>query len=202
MRIRTSLALGLLLVLTAAGCGKAGGTGDEGVASAGGGKADATPTATATGGTGVRRDPQADQEAFLKFAQCMRDHGVPMEDPNFEGNGVSLTIPEGTDKSKVDAAQAECKSLMPNGGEPPKLSPEQQERMRKYAQCMRDQGITNFPDPSEEGGFMIDGDKLSVDLRGEQMKAAEKACEQYDLRPKGGDGEAGEKTTQDSGGGA
>ncbi|MEU7872656.1 hypothetical protein [Dactylosporangium sp. NPDC049140] len=204
MRIRTGLALGLLLLFTAAGCGKATG-GDNGVATAGDGKA--SPTATASSGTG-NRDPKADQEAFLRFAQCMRDHGVPMDDPQFDGGGISLMIPEGTDKSKVDAAQAECKQYMPNGGEPPKLSPEQQERMRKYAQCMRDQGITNFPDPNEDGGFQIDGDKLGVDPRGEQMKAAEKACEQYDMGPRtgagGGGDDGGEKSTEnhESGSGA
>ena len=190
MRIRTGLALGLLLVLAAAGCGKPSGA-DNGVATAGDGKA--SPTATASTGNG-KRDPQADQEAFLKFAQCMRDHGVPMEDPQFDGGGVSLMIPEGTDKAKVDAAQGECKQFMPNGGEPPKLSPEDQERMRKYAQCMREHGITNFPDPGEDGRMMIDGNKLGIDPQSEQMKAAEKACEQYDMGPKGGEGN--DKSTQ------
>src|SRR3954453_6899916 len=111
MRVRTSLALGLLLVLTAAGCAKGTG-GDDGVASAGGG----TPAASASASSGPR-NPQADQEQFLKFAQCMRDHGVPMEDPQFDGGGISLMIPEGTDKAKVDAAQAGGRRHIPNGGE-------------------------------------------------------------------------------------
>ena len=32
-----------------------------------------------------------DQEKFLKFAQCMRDNGIPMADPEFEGGGVRMT---------------------------------------------------------------------------------------------------------------
>ncbi|MFI5911112.1 hypothetical protein [Dactylosporangium sp. NPDC051541] len=201
MRFRTSLAVGLLLVLTAGGCAK--GTGaDDGVASAGDGKA--SPTASASSGTGSR-DPKDDQEAFLKFAQCMRDHGVPMEDPNFDsgGGGVGLTITGDVDKNKVDAAQAECKSLMPNNGQPPKLDAAQLEQMRKYAQCMREHGIPNFPDPQEEGGFMIDGNELGIDLQSEQMKSAQAACEQYDLGPKGGDGGPGTHTeNHNDGGGA
>jgi hypothetical protein len=194
MRVRTSLALGLLLVLTAAGCAKGTG-GDDGVASASG----ATPAASASASSGSR-NPKDDQEQFLKFAQCMRDHGVPMEDPQFDGGGISLMIPEGTDKSKVDAAQAECKQYMPNGGEPPKLDAAQQEQMRKFAQCMRDNGISNFPDPSEEGGFQIDGDKLGIDPKSEQFKAAEQACKQF--QPKGEGGEGGEHTSTNEGGGA
>ena len=64
---------------------------------------------------------KADQEKFLKFAQCMRDHGIPMEDPKFEGGGVRLGIkgdrnsPRLADKV-VEAAQKACESNLP---EPP-----------------------------------------------------------------------------------
>jgi hypothetical protein len=198
MRIRTSLALGLLLVLTAAGCARGTG-GDDGVASAGEGKA--TPSATASAGGG-KRDPQADQEAFLKYAQCMRDHGVPMEDPQMEGGGVNMMVPEGTDKSKVDAANAECKSLMPNGGEPQKLDPATQEKLRKFSQCMRDNGIASFPDPSEDGGIQIKGDPgTDLDPGSERFKAAQKACEQYQPKP-GGGGEGDDGGSHVTGGGA
>ncbi|GAA3450496.1 hypothetical protein [Dactylosporangium matsuzakiense] len=189
MRFRTSLVAGLLLVLAAGGCAKDTGA-DDGVATAGDGKA--SPTVTASSGTG-NRNPKDDQEAFLRFAQCMRDHGVPMEDPNFDGGGVSLSIGGDIDKGKVDAAQAECKQYMPNNGEPPKIDAAHLEEMRKYAQCMRENGVPNFPDPQEEGGFMINSDQLGVDPRGEQMKKAEQACEQY-RGDKPGEGGAGQQT--------
>jgi hypothetical protein len=34
----------------------------------------------------------AEQQAFLDFAACMREHGVDMADPTFEGGGVSIQI--------------------------------------------------------------------------------------------------------------
>lgn len=34
----------------------------------------------------------AEQQAFLDYAACMRDHGVDMADPTFEGGGVSIMI--------------------------------------------------------------------------------------------------------------
>src|SRR3954453_11855424 len=199
MRIRTSLALGLLLVLTAAGCARSPGA-DDGVASAGG----PAPAASASSSSSPH-DPQQDQEQFLKFAQCMRDHGVPMDDPQFDGGGISLSMPEGTDKSKVDAAQAECKQYMPNGGQPPKLDAAHQEQMRKFAQCMRDQGISNFADPSEDGGFIIDRDKIGIGPQSDKFKAAEKASKQYRSMGggQGGAGDTGEgQHTTNGGGGA
>ncbi|GAA2352406.1 hypothetical protein [Dactylosporangium salmoneum] len=185
--------LALLLVLPLAGCAR-GGDGDTGVATAGTGKAE--PSASAT--TRASHDPKDDQEQMLQYAQCMRDHGVPMNDPQFEGGGISITIPEGTDKAKVDAANAECKRYMPNGGEPPKLDPAQQEKLRKFAQCMREHGIVNFPDPSEEGGLMIDSDKLGVDPQSQQFKDAEKACDEYRPKPPGG-GDGGEQQHTEAG---
>jgi hypothetical protein len=61
---------------------------------------------------------KADQERFLKFAQCMRDHGIPMQDPKFSGGGVQLGIqqPKGAarlDDAKVEAAQKACQSNLP-----------------------------------------------------------------------------------------
>jgi hypothetical protein len=195
MRIRTAFVLGLLLVLSSAGCAK--GADGDGVASASG-----TTKPSASASTSTSRDPQKDQEAFLEFAKCMREHGVPMNDPQFDGGGVNLSIPEGTSKEQVDAAQKECKQYMPNGGEPMKPDPEMQEKMRKFAQCMRENGVANFPDPSDDGGMMIDSDTLGMDPQSDAFKKAEQACQQYQPKPPGGgDGGPKAQTGGDSGGG-
>jgi hypothetical protein len=61
---------------------------------------------------------QEDQKKFLAFAACMREHGIPMEDPDFEGGGVRMKI--GGDKGApqigddtVEAAQKACESNLP-----------------------------------------------------------------------------------------
>ena len=72
-----------------------------------------------SGGEGsARQMSKADQEKFLKFAQCMRDHGIPMKDPTFVGGGVNLMIGDGRsgprlDDSKVEAAHKACSSNLP-----------------------------------------------------------------------------------------
>jgi hypothetical protein len=66
----------------------------------------------AGGGPGVTKQ---DQERFLHFAQCMRQHGVPMADPDFSGGGVRIEIrgPKQSDSGKLNAAQQACAKLIP-----------------------------------------------------------------------------------------
>ncbi len=63
----------------------------------------------------------------------------------------------------------------------------------QYSQCMRDQGIADFPDPGPDGGIQLDGNVL--DLDSPQFQAADEACKQY--MPGGGEG----ASTNESGGG-
>lgn len=142
----------LVLLLAVAACARA----DAGskVASVSG---TASPTASASGTSNL-----SPKERALKFAQCMRDHGVPMEDPQFDGDKVQVQIGEPgaapLDKSKVQAAQEACKQWAPVGGPGgAKPDPQMLEDMRKRAQCMRDNGVENFPDPGTEGRIRIDG---------------------------------------------
>ena len=63
-------------------------------------------------------DPQMADRA-LKFAQCMRDHGVDMPDPQVNGGMVAIQIGNGVDPNSptLQAAQEACKDLMgPPGG--------------------------------------------------------------------------------------
>jgi hypothetical protein len=85
-----------------------------------------------SGGDGQMKPmSKADQEKFLKFAQCMRDRGIPMQDPKFEGGGVQLGIGGKSgpklDESKVQAAHKACSANLPKefadgpgGGEGPR----------------------------------------------------------------------------------
>jgi hypothetical protein len=166
----------LLLGATAlAGCGSS----DEidGVATANG---TAKPSST------TARTPSDEKEQALKFGQCMRDNGVPnFPDPKFnDGGGLSIDVPEGADPTKVDAATQKCKQYLPNGGEPQKLDPERIEQLRKMAQCMRDHGVKNFPDPTENG-IEANGNLPGMDPNDPTFQAAQKECEKYAPAPAG-----------------
>lgn len=177
MRIRTGLVPGLLLALSVVGCGTA--DNGNGVATAGG---PATTSSAKPGG-------QTEKDALLEFAKCMRRNGVPdFPDPEFgDGGGVSLNLPEGVDKHKVDAAQEKCKQYMPNGGEAQKADPQVVEQLRKYSQCMRENGVPNFPDPTDQG-LQIDNDKLGMNPDDPRFKTADQACAKLMPAPPSGGG--------------
>ena len=142
-----TLASGGAVVLIGAvalsGC-SGGGKGTNGVATAGG---TAKPSASASPSVSA-------EEASLKFAQCMRAHGVDMPDPETNGRGgVSIMIRGGASPQVVQRAQKACEKYMPRLGRsgPGKLDAAAQDRALKFAQCMRDHGV-DMPDPDFSGG--------------------------------------------------
>jgi hypothetical protein len=48
----------------------------------------------------------------------------------------------------------------------------------KFSQCMREHGITNFPDPDSQGRVQLEaGDGTGIDPQSPQFKAAQQACQ-------------------------
>ena len=89
-------------------------------------------------------------EAARAYAQCIRDNGVP-DFPDPDANG-ELRGPahEKQNDPKFQAAQEKCRDLAP-GGEHEKSDPATVEQLRKFSQCMRDNGLPDFPDPDPNG---------------------------------------------------
>jgi hypothetical protein len=56
------------------------------------------------------------EEQMLAFARCMREQGIDMPDPNFDGGGFTFEVgPNGLDPSDPDfrAAEQECRQYSP-----------------------------------------------------------------------------------------
>jgi hypothetical protein len=95
----------------------------------------------------------ADYENAVKFAECMRDNGFSeFPDPDASGG---LTIDGVLNGSSLDpstpawkAAIGACRDLQPPGftGDQ-EVSAEEQETRLEFAQCMRENGVKDFPDP-------------------------------------------------------
>ncbi len=127
----------------------------------------------------------ADKKALLDFAQCMRDHGVDMPDPQFSGGGAKVTMREdkGADPQKQQDAQKACQKYQ-DKVKPPSMSEADQKKMRaaalKNAQCMRDHGI-DMPDPQfGDGGRIqqrIGGPGSNIDPKSQKFQDAMKACQ-------------------------
>ncbi|GAA4925551.1 hypothetical protein [Actinoplanes utahensis] len=169
MRLGTVAALGVLLAVTTAGCAT---SRDDGP-----GVATAASTAPQTSGSAPADDGDAGDG--LAFARCMREQGLEwFPDPKEDGR-MEISVPKGSDGKAVEKAHEACKEHLPNGGEPPKLSAEDLERERKFAACMRDNGVSGFPDPDPDGRTKVDSRTLGAEPGSPTWNAAEKACSQY-----------------------
>ena len=172
---RMLLVLATTVVLAA--CGSAAADGRE-VASLSTTPAADAPTGTgdSTGDSTGSTEPIDPSEAPLKYAHCMREHGVDMPDPTISGDGGVMvaiggpvevdggTSKDGPDPKEFEAANKECQHFMEDAVgqfEPP--SEEDQKKMQEqalqFSKCMREHGI-DMPDPQ----FSVDGGGLSVSI--------------------------------------
>ena len=143
--MRRHLAVLATLALSAAGCGSS------------------EPSDTATAGsTATVAGKKAGKG--MKFAQCMRDNGVKeFPDPDASGeltidgvvNGSSLD----TDGPAWKRAMAACEDLQPSGFTGRKRSPEQQSASLRFADCIRKNGVKDFPDPIN-GQPLVDTNRI------------------------------------------
>ena len=86
------------------------------------------------------------REKAVKFSECLRTNGVSdFPDPNASGEfpsyGISVT------PVVWKRAVAACKALQPPGSLNAHLTPTQFSAALKFAQCVREHGVPDFPDP-------------------------------------------------------
>ena len=121
----------------------------------------------APAGTGASSDAgnaSAAREQAVKFAECMRSNGVrEFPDPDASGTLTIETVANGTsidtDSAAFGRAITACKDLEPPGFTGLTRTPEQQQAALKFAQCIRDNGVKDFPDPAIDEP-MIDTNRI------------------------------------------
>jgi hypothetical protein len=161
-RLRPLVALGLagLIGLISAGCGSSASS-KSGTASSTGSasntsSAGTTSTGTGTGSSGANTKLTARDKA-VKFAECIRAHGVrDFPDPDAKNQfqyGVSVS------RAVWKQATTACKDLQPPGTLSGKRTPKQQSASLRFAQCVRVNGVKDFPDPVN-GEPLIDTYKI------------------------------------------
>jgi hypothetical protein len=135
-------------------------------------------------GTGNGNDAAANQTKAMKFSECMRENGVN-EFPDPEASG-ELTIDGVLNGSSLDPsapawkeASSACKDLQPPGytGDQ-EVSDEEQEVRLEFAQCIRDNGVEDFPDPAK-GEPLVNTNRIpssATDGGMATLNAAMKTC--------------------------
>jgi hypothetical protein len=162
----TRCRVALLLTVGLVGCG---GNDGGGVASANG--STSSPTSSAT------PDELSREERDLKYAQCMRAHGVPMTDPQYQSDQVIFDFEGGANwpnehKDVFNRAQQACRQYQ-DGGDGDRMPEEKAEALLQFARCMRERGMENFPDPNANGDIPIDH-SIQDDP---QFRQAQQTCE-------------------------
>ncbi|MET9617923.1 hypothetical protein [Kitasatospora indigofera] len=164
----TALALGTVLLLSSCSAGAGSGRGDEVASLAAKGASSSAPAQAAAGEKGD----------MVKFAGCMREHGVDMPDPNADGSMPAMAARPAdaagsAEAEKMQAADEACRTWLPNGGVlSEKDKAEQRERALQLARCMREHGV-DMPDPKpgEEGGLTLGSDNADKDTMEKAMQA-------------------------------
>ena len=118
------------------------------------------PASTGSGSSGG--NTAANAQKAVEFAKCMRSSGVShFPDPGASGkltidaiaNGSSLDPSAPAFKQAISA----CKNLEPAGFMGSKKSPQQIDAALKFAQCIRANGVNDFPDPVPNGPLVDTG---------------------------------------------
>jgi hypothetical protein len=171
-------------------------------ASACGGSSGSSAAAGSTSGTTGTSATAQSREAL---AACLKQHGVTLPGRRAGGNGGGQQPPTTTtDRSKLQAAfqaYGGGRGFGSGFGNRGQSGAGFQQAASRYAQCMRKQGISDFPDPKAGGGRP--GDIFpgygpgSAKAKDPKVQAAEIQCRSV-LRPAGGFRGTPPGTTQSS----
>lgn len=133
------------LALLAAGCGSGGGS---------------PKVASVGSSTNAAALPQS---GLVAYAHCMRSHGLPtFPDPDATG-GIPkeqvVAAAQGNPETFKGASTA-CAHLLPNSGFAAPVTAQQTRTQLadqlSFARCMRSRGVSNFPDPTAQGGLSVE----------------------------------------------
>jgi len=127
-------------------------------------------------------------------AECIRNNGVPDFPDPYVVKGklrfskeVEQALQRKYSQQVLDQAQQSCKSIMDRLPEAAirtddqveEEKPQDVETMRKLAQCLRENGIPEWPDPKADGSFPLIGTPLEAEGKSQRLLAAGEKCKQY-----------------------
>jgi hypothetical protein len=124
-----------------------------------------------SGGASGGQSAAAEEESALEFAECLRSHGVEVEDPK-QGN---LSISSADDPATKKALAA-CNGKLGDAGQ--ELSAEEGEEFREgwlaFAKCVREHGI-DMADPTFKGAGKVLLDRTAT--ASPAFESAREACQ-------------------------
>lgn len=137
--LTSSLAIAAVSLLTT-GCGSS---------------SSSTSTASGSGGPESQAQIQQENQELVRFADCMRSHGVSdFPDPTNPHAFKQAMDPTTEQSPAFGSSLTACQHLLPGGGphnqsSPP--TPAQTAALLAFARCLRSHGFPSFPDPNSTG---------------------------------------------------
>lgn len=114
-------------------------------------------SSASSGGRPGQAEMQQWRPDAVRFAQCMRSHGVPsFRDPTSPREFKLSMSPSaaGARSPTFQSAETACQHLLPGGGPPSQSSAQRLGQLvagRAFARCLRSHGFPSFPDPTSSG---------------------------------------------------
>jgi hypothetical protein len=147
---------------------------------------------SASGGSGAATTTTSGQQAaaavLREFVRCARANGMPnLPDLRLDSNG-QVSVPEGTPDPPKSVERA-CRSIWERlpasaSGEQGR-PPADMQALLRYAQCMREHGMADFPDPQADGRFPLPPSLQQAHGKTPQFLRANQACRQPNPNQKG-----------------
>jgi hypothetical protein len=137
---------------------------------------------------GASPSSSADQQRTLaigrQFVQCARQHGLPtFPDPVWKDGSLEFGADADQIKNQIRQLPDECTSVLDqlpaSGHRKPPPTAEDLRRLAQFAQCLRQHGIPEWPDPKSDGTFPLRGTALEAEGKSQRLLDAMGACSQY-----------------------
>lgn len=130
----------------------------------------------AGGATSAAATSRTPDDETMAIVTCYRTHGDPsFPDPVYDpGDGRwHFAISPGTAPASTQQA---CQHLFPSANASPPVPQAQFQQLVRYAQCLRQHGVPNWPDPDPDGSFPLPS---SIHQKDAANRAAGAACQRY-----------------------
>ena len=111
-------------------------------------------SASSSAGAPTPAQMQQGPQDAVRFAQCMRSHGVPNFPDPTSPRQFKLYVASSEGSPAFQSAETACRPVLPGGGPPSQTAAQRQAQTvagLAFARCLRSHGFANFPDPTSSG---------------------------------------------------
>jgi hypothetical protein len=128
-------------------------------------------------GTGAAAQSSSSPDTEIAgIVACYRAHGDPsFPDPVYDPSDGRWHFAASPGSAPLSTQQA-CRHLFPQASASPPVPQAQFQQLVKYADCMRQHGVPNWPDPDPDGSF---GVPSTLNLKTQVADQASGICQRY-----------------------